>query len=461
MTLIELLIAMVISVLIVSVVGAALIASLEINKSTREQLAESHDSQLVAAYLPGDLLSAGMGAVDDDPASPTGCASTPTERLNVAVLRWQEAEPAGTRNFVAAYRVRNESGEWQLVRYACDAVGSTATTPAAIQIVARNLAPVVTDADLPDVIVAGSLVTLTIRDASGYTFTISGTRRVVAAASAAAAAAPSPSASPSPPPVRAAATRVELLGTATGDVRIEVEFSLPLEADCVTAFTLAGLDGRGTYSGTAALTSGNQIATLSIDKGTFAPNTAAGALRVSLAGETSSCTAASVDAAEPADLAPPVLLALVANNRDGGTLRRLEDGDRLQLQFSEPVSNLPSPIGARLEGGNSATTSDRLAVPGVTQAATPLNRTDYVLGNRSGTALGTPVRTDNTYTAPLTITTCGPQGNCGDADDFSAAAATAAYTYTQVATLADAAGNTMSNRGLAPPTVTVPNFGAF
>lgn len=448
MTLIELLVAAVVSVMIVGVVVTAFITSIRLTETSKTQLAESHDAQFSAAFLPADLLSAGDGGVDTEPSTATGCAASPTEPWNVARLRWSEAVDATTTYFVAAYRVRQEADEWQLVRYSCQGAVNPPEVAADIQVVARNLKPVVVVDDLPDVSEDGTRVTITVTDASGYSYTISGTRRM-----AITAASPSPSPSPTPSPLLPVAEAVTLVNVGNqGDVAVDVRFSTALPAGCIDNFDIGGLSGRGSFSGLAVIS--GDTARLSIVRGANSPNTAVDSLTVSVS-DGVGCAVTPLVAAAPADVAAPVLLSFDARN-GSGTPRKFETGDALAFTFSEPVSNLPATVTAELHG-NTNLAADALSVIGVLAGEAPLGRSDYISNNnKDAIAEGPPVADGASYSVALTVLTCN--GGCAE---IAQAAGPGIFTYTASADAADAAGNSLASRDLTAATVVVPIFAAF
>ena len=181
-TLLEVLLAATLTVMVIGAVAAMFIAGLQSNSSTSNRLAESHDAQLLSSYLPSDLLSVSSG-VDTKPATATGCASS--AGANVVTLKWSQTLPT-PMNFVASYRTLQAGTEWQLVRFSCSAptAGGLGSATPTRTIVGHQLADGTSAwANYVD----ASTLSVTVRDGSGYMFTVAGARRMAPAAGAIAA----------------------------------------------------------------------------------------------------------------------------------------------------------------------------------------------------------------------------------------------------------------------------------
>src|SRR5687767_5573095 len=118
-TLIELLVAIMISGLILGALTTGFIVTLKGTKGTHERLVESHDAQLLAAYLPSDAQSADPALIAlDGPAvtattTPTGCGAgsvPPGGSTNRLRLQWTElASDATLTGFSVSYRLEGVS----------------------------------------------------------------------------------------------------------------------------------------------------------------------------------------------------------------------------------------------------------------------------------------------------------------------------------------------------------------
>lgn len=459
MTLVELLLTMAITVIIMSVVTTAFIVTLKSTRETRTTLSESHDAQLVSAYLPSDLLSVGGAATDlvTTASAATGCAGSPTDNYNVARLSWSEA--GGSTFFIADYRVRLAGTEWQLVRHACQAPSAAglASAAATTLVVAHSLKAVSASSDLPTVTVSGSQVTMTVTDLSGYQYAITGTRRTPIAGSTASAT-PSPTVSAAPE--RAFVSAVELYNTdANGLVKVVATFSKALDAGCADRFSLSGNGTRGSFSGTATVS--GSTATLFLTAPT-APDTTTTGLVVQLAGETTACTAGSFTNTAVTDKAAPVITG-ISTQVSGTTPGRVQKDDRLAITFSEPLAAVPTLTSVTEKGNNNANTNDLLVLSSLFNGTADLGAKDYVAGN--GDVALTAAASLSGSSVIVTVNqefACPAQGNCNTTPTAGSAAT---LTYRQADGLADSAGNALSSTATttAPATVTrtLSGFRAF
>lgn len=170
-TLVELLIAVSILGVVISAVAAAMVVGLKTTDDTTTRLSESHDTQISTAYFGGDAQSADnvTGNVADSCA---GAGST-------ALVRFNWSDPVNTTTNLAKtvvyVIVPNGSGR-ELHRRYCE--GTTGTVVSEV-VVAHNLhpstAPTVTC--LPSCPGKPDSVTITVTEATAYTYTLTGTRR--------------------------------------------------------------------------------------------------------------------------------------------------------------------------------------------------------------------------------------------------------------------------------------------
>jgi prepilin-type N-terminal cleavage/methylation domain-containing protein len=442
MTLVELLIAMALSVIIIGVVTTAFIVTLKSTAQTRATLGESHDAQLVAAYLPSDLLSAGGATTDVNTAagSSTGCAGSPADSNNVVRLLWSDAISSPNTYFAADYRVRYIAPEWQLVRYFCHASSSAGLGSANpdVLVVAHNLKPVTGASDLPLVSVVGAQLSMTVTDATGYSYVVSGGRRTPIVGSTASA---TPSPTPSPTPLQAVVVSVTLNNKdAAGGVYLKATFSRTLDTGCGSAFSVSGLGSRGTYAGPATIS--GTTATLSLSAPTT-PDTTTTGISVSMSGDTASCTAASFSTTSIGDKAAPVIVS-VSTSQAGSTPGLMQSGDALRVTFSEPLSIVPNPS-MLTEVGKVNTASDELAVPGLFAASAPMGSSTYITNNNKQADVPVTVSSSGiTATYSVGAYVCsGGSGSCADLGS----GLSGTLTFTQADGLTDAAGNSLSSIG--------------
>ena len=458
-TLVELLISMVLSVIIIGVVVTAFIVTLKSTEQTRTELGESHDTQLVAAYLPADLLSAGGATsdVDSTAATATGCASSPIGNLNVVRLRWSDTFGASPTYFSSSYRVVNAAGEWRLMRYSCQAstVAGLLTATASSLVVAHNLKAVVTSADLPSVALSGDQVTMTITDATGYSYVIVGARRTPLVGATASA---TPSPPPSPAPLQATVQSITLNNSdAIGNVKLVATFSLALESACATKFTVTDTSTAArNFSGTATLDATNKIATVTLPTSTLAnANTTVTGLRIDFAGDTASCTGASFTNGTVTDRAAPVITG-ITTTVPGSVTGLAQNADALSVSFSESLASPPS-VTTVTESGGSNSNPDSLVLPGVFASAAPFSANDYISnGNKDANIPASSSFAGSTLVITLGTYLCST-GSCG----ALAAGSSGTVTYTQISTLADAAGNSLTSTATTATARTISGFRAF
>jgi prepilin-type N-terminal cleavage/methylation domain-containing protein len=159
-TLVELLLAVSISVVLFGVVGAAFTTSLRSQAESDERLAESLDAEFTASYVTKDVQSADVVSVT------TGSCGLGDGTL-ILHLSWTDITTAGAdiRKSVA-YRYRSAAGD--LVRTSCGAA-----VPGPPQVVARGLTsiPVATH-DM-----SSNHVSVRIDGPTGATFRVGGNPR--------------------------------------------------------------------------------------------------------------------------------------------------------------------------------------------------------------------------------------------------------------------------------------------
>ena len=178
-TLVELLVAIVITGIIAASLGSALIVGLKTTGLTSTRLDESHDTQQLTTYLPADLQSVQEGGVDTSSASGSGCApagneSDYTSWRNVLKLTWTQSLPAPAHTFTAAYRVGQRVAvpqDWRLIRYACQDGAAATAVLMSYKLKDPSITPPTVDVSQPPNVTVG------LTEASGYGYKVSGTRR--------------------------------------------------------------------------------------------------------------------------------------------------------------------------------------------------------------------------------------------------------------------------------------------
>lgn len=172
-TLVELLMAIVLSGIILAPLTAGVLVGLRTTGETSNRLSGSNDAQLLSAWVTPDIQSAGnvAGDVVVAPTVNTECSGV-SNRLR---LKWRETQGATTTTYVVAYAVvAGTEGRWFLKRFQC--VNGGAATP---HVILRNLA----SSTAATATVSGTKVTVTVTEKtdptnpSPYVITISAFRR--------------------------------------------------------------------------------------------------------------------------------------------------------------------------------------------------------------------------------------------------------------------------------------------
>ena len=456
-TLIELLIAAVLSVIITGVVGAAFIVTLKSTADTKTQLGESHDAQLVAAYLPNDLQSVGGASsdVDTSAGAASGCSGPPTDARNVVRLSGADSTVSNPTYYVADYRVVQTPTEWRLVRFACQATSSSglAAAPLSSLVVAHNIKPVTSAADLPAVAVGSTKLTMTVTNATGYRYDVTAYRRTPSSVST-----PTPTPAPTLAPPQAIVSSVQLFDDdAAGGMRIEVVFTLGLAPGCGGRFQVTGLGGRGTWTSSSAATISGSKAVLDLGNQTATADTTSTGIVVALNGDVPACPAASFASSSVTDKAAPVI-ASVATTVPGSVAGKIQTGDVLTVTYSEPLVSPPAPTSVT-EEGNNGSNNDRLALPGIFASSADLGRTDYITDNHDAVVPATTGTSGAVSTITLGAYTC-TGSSCPTLS--AGGGSQGVLTFVQANGLMDAAGNALTSSS-SPALVarTVPTFRAF
>jgi hypothetical protein len=201
-----------------------------------------------------------------------------------------------------------------------------------------------------------------------------------------------------------------------------------------TGWTLTNVPSGGSLASVAV---SGTTATLSLNEGAGAPNTAVGSFTVALAATTNGIRDAannrsSFAATALTDKASPIPVDVVTTN-PGNSAGEIQQGDQLTITFSEAIAtaSIPASPVTVTENSTGGQQSDTISIPGVTDGALLLGGASYVTGNQTATA---PANVANIgSTVVVTLTGC----NCSKAKPGQGA-----FAYTPATTLADAAGNT-------------------
>jgi len=242
-------------------------------------------------------------------------------------------------------------------------------------------------------------------------------------------------------------TALQMFDTnANGKVdRVTATFSenIVCTAPCTSPWTLSNVPSGGTL---AYVSTSGPTATFTITEGAGAPDTAVGSFTVGLRASASGIRDASGNQAAfgptaPADKAGPVPIAVSDTNV--GTDGKMEAGDTLVVQFSEPPAGASVPSSATVtETAPPPFGNDRLTITGVTNGARVTGDRGYVFNLASS----------NSY-APSTVSLSGDTvtvtvgGSCAPASGSNACATNiraggpGTLVFAAATTITDPAGN--------------------
>lgn len=174
LTLIELLVAVVILGIIVTVMSQAIILGLKTTDAMTQKVAESADTSLVTSYFVTDVQSA-----QDISTSDATCGGAPVVRS-----KWTDVgSPSAASDditYIGAYLTQTVDGERQLIRVLCrQASGEPGFTETSRTPVIHNLSTTTAPQVICPVSCDGtpSSVTLTITEVDGFSFDLSASRR--------------------------------------------------------------------------------------------------------------------------------------------------------------------------------------------------------------------------------------------------------------------------------------------
>src|SRR5437764_5047596 len=130
-TLVELLVAIMVSGLILTAVGTAFIVTARGSQNVHDRFIESHDAELLATYFPTDVQSANPTLIelpgDTDVSDCTGVTGTRAVRF-----LWTETDETTKTVFSSSYQVVSSASGSTLYRYFCSNSGPKDNTEQAI-----------------------------------------------------------------------------------------------------------------------------------------------------------------------------------------------------------------------------------------------------------------------------------------------------------------------------------------
>ncbi len=171
-TLPELVIVIVLVGLIMASISSALVVSMRSQTSAAASLAESHDQQQLAVYLPTDIANAVLSTADIQPTAGAGCSGVPAGK-NVLRMTSVDASSGNVVSYTVAYRIEGAASPYQLVRYVCTGVGAAKRVPVV------NFLPTNSSATASSTSSSVSMTVLTQQSTTGLPFTITGTPRTL------------------------------------------------------------------------------------------------------------------------------------------------------------------------------------------------------------------------------------------------------------------------------------------
>lgn len=185
-TLVELILAILVTSTVVGAIGSGTVVGLRTTDATHNRLVESHDAQMVAAYLVSDAQSAGTvsDVVTADFNECTQLRVPPPAVVPGFALTFAWTDK-GT-NKLAAYLVENLGGERRLTRFYCEETPPAATALVNTVTVVHALSSSGSGASVSCTVVPlpsgpctsePDVVTISVTEASGYSFQVSGARR--------------------------------------------------------------------------------------------------------------------------------------------------------------------------------------------------------------------------------------------------------------------------------------------
>lgn len=335
----ELLAAITILGLIMSVMSSAFILGLRTTDEASTRLGNSFDAQLVTRYFISDVQSATFSEASTDSGYTlhTGCADSSED-----VLRLVSASETGP-GVAVRYQLRTTGAVKELVRQRCDF--SVSATPTST-VVAHDLGGATASA-------AGGHVDLVLTTSSGPEWTVSGQSR------------PGRSLGITVPALKLLEIRDDDGDGFVEEVRATFNVEIACAGTCSTAaWTLLGTTPSGATL--ASVSVSGKVASLvlaghSTTQVTHVPADFSVTLTEGVGGIEHASTSVSFDAVQPADGAAPVVTGI-------GMLDVDADGrvDRLDAMFTEPLDTSTDAAAWTLSGVPSGGTRGTVSTSGAT-----------------------------------------------------------------------------------------------
>lgn len=423
-TLVELLIAVAISVIVLGGIIFMFIAMLGNNQVITARVQDAAVGQQLDVMLPDDLESTFPNLIDTSSGTASGCSSS--SGTNVLQLQWQQSLPTPTVTFVASYRLvpytlANGQPSKELQRFYCSGA-NPASGATQIRTIATNLSAASAS-------VSGGVITLTTTSLNGVVY-----QYVVQPRTAPAGGVPgSPPPTPSPTatltdPSPSIKKLVMLDKDANGlvdevDATLTTTISSTDMSNCtaIGLWSLANVPSSGSLQSVSG--SGSSIV-LKIKEGNKPADTSVSNFTVSFTSG-SGCDVLPISNAAPQDGAGPVLTQLATKDGDG----KMETGDTLTLTFSETLNTSPLPTNTTVTEKSDGT----LNITGITNGDVTTGTSHFTGTNQQASFPASVVPTGATLKLTL-LTPCS--GNCS-----SLAGGSGDLAFVPAASITDAAGN--------------------
>jgi Tfp pilus assembly protein PilV len=413
-TLMELLIAVLVSVMILLALSTSFVLLFQTNDISNHVEADSRSAQQIETLLPADFQSAFPGQIDTSSGPSTGCAGS-SPGTNVLRMQWSQTAPS-TVNFSVSYRLitsgSGSTADVMLARFFCSGASLAASTADEL-VLARELATTGTPAAAAyDVNTAPDAITLTITSGNGNTYTFKASKRTAGAAG-------SPTSPPSAPATSSPAAEVpapvdaDMLDTDSNGKpdQVKVNLSGAPAGTCTSGWTLAGIPAGGTQGATSV--SGSTVTIAITEKATGTPNTDSAGLTVSFT--PSGCTLAAASNMTVVDQASPIL-SLVATTQNGTSNGKMQTGDAVTFTFSEKVTL--SATTTTVTESRSASDVTTLTIPNVLDSAATIDKS-YLSGPNKTSVFNAVITGSGTANVTVTLGTCA--SGCTSQNSGSAA----------------------------------------
>jgi prepilin-type N-terminal cleavage/methylation domain-containing protein len=409
-TLIELLVSITVGVIVIGGASAAFTGALNGASDTQDQLAGSHDVQLLETYLPPDIQSAqSISNAASDTIPCTGGVAPSANQPTKLRMSWQESASGTTITYDVAYQIVSPTtGEWNLVRYACDS-GSAAVKSLVVAHEILDPADSRWSSAGATWITCGR-VSLTLIDVTGYSYAVGGNIRTPVTPTTTCPGVTTTTSSTtsttliSPSPELLEVTMYDT--NANGKIdQLVAAFSRPLTGTCQVGTQWTLTDAPSGASVVALVTASQaDERTLTITEGSGAANTAVGGFRVAF-NPSGTCNATAAPSLTPSDAAGPVLVSISSTDSD----RRAEANDTIIFTFSEPIaSGLPTAAAVMIDDKND---NETISISNVFSGAKAfVSGTDYVKKNQA-LNFGSQAVAASGSTMTVRLGTCS---GCGD-----------------------------------------------